>query len=407
MNMRQDDVEQRVQHTGGHSKDKKDNSKLSTHVKKCFKSEKSKVQVSSTDSELSSDEEIPCLSFLKSSKAVQKRVNERLAEIESSSKLEGNEQSKTKSKRGGGTDVVVTKKVTWPQHSILSGTTKQRVTYDQLSLVQFVQGFTCNIIDESNEKIRERMLWYLNDLMEDAADFGWSSAKASHAVLLCEMERGTVDWLNTQCIDCIRRTHAQKYSNRQNWGRTYKHKRPWFCKLYQQGQCTHVKDHEMGGKTHKHVCSFCLSQGCTLPHPEKAFNFLKKADKKRASSCSSALESLSSKGTRLVSQCKDNSIQQHIFMKVVSQPGFYDVQKTSRVKKDQMQSLMSKQYGTVRSRCVYISNGDRKCVEGLLVGHYYKKKLWVMTSITFAKLTTPSANNLTGVSHKNPMSVPL
>ena len=84
------------------------------------------------------DEEIPCLSVLKSSKAVQKRVNERQAEIESLSKLEGNDQSKIKSKRGGGMDVVVAKKVAWPQDSILSGPTKQRVTYDQLSLVQFV-----------------------------------------------------------------------------------------------------------------------------------------------------------------------------------------------------------------------------------------------------------------------------
>ena len=59
------------------------------------------------------------------------------------------------------------------------------------------------------------MHWYLNDLMEDAGDFAWSSAKASHAVLLCEIERGTVEWLDTQCIDRIRHAHAQKHSNKQ------------------------------------------------------------------------------------------------------------------------------------------------------------------------------------------------
>ena len=138
----------------------KGQSKVKYTCQKHFKGKKSKVQVSSTDIESSSDEEIPCLSVLKSSKAVQKRVNERLAEIEHSSKLEGNEHCKIKSKRGGGADVAVAKKVAWSQDSILSGPTKQRVTYDQLSLVQFVQGFTRNIIDESHEKIRERMLWY-------------------------------------------------------------------------------------------------------------------------------------------------------------------------------------------------------------------------------------------------------
>ena len=34
------------------------------------------------------------------------------------------------------------------------------------------------------------MVSYLSDLMEDATDFSWQGAKAAHAVLLCEMERG-------------------------------------------------------------------------------------------------------------------------------------------------------------------------------------------------------------------------
>ena len=37
---------------------------------------------------------------------------------------------------------------------------------------------------------REFMLQYLGDIMEDASDFSWVSAKACHTVLLCEMERG-------------------------------------------------------------------------------------------------------------------------------------------------------------------------------------------------------------------------
>ena len=58
------------------------------------------------------------------------------------------------------------------------------MTYNQLSLTQFIQGFTRNILDESDSTVREQMLWYLNDLMEDATDFSWASAKAAHAVLL-------------------------------------------------------------------------------------------------------------------------------------------------------------------------------------------------------------------------------
>ena len=39
-----------------------------------------------------------------------------------------------------------------------------------------------------------------------------SNAKASQAVLMCEMERGTVDWCDTTRIDRIRRAHAQKHN---------------------------------------------------------------------------------------------------------------------------------------------------------------------------------------------------
>ena len=80
------------------------------------------------------------------------------------------------------------------------------------------------------------MLSYLCDLMEDANDFSWASAKASHAVLLCEMERGTLEWANTERIDRIRRAHAQRHNpgNKQNWAQNQDPQRkPWFCKSYQ------------------------------------------------------------------------------------------------------------------------------------------------------------------------------
>ena len=77
----------------------------------------------------------------------------------------------------------------WP-HVLLGGASRQRLNYDQLSITHWVQGFCRNVLDEKCNKRREVMISYLSDIMEDATDFSWSSAKASHAVLLCEMERG-------------------------------------------------------------------------------------------------------------------------------------------------------------------------------------------------------------------------
>ena len=165
----------------------------------------------------------------------------------------------------------MSKKVARPHDNVFWGITRQRVTYDQLSLTQLIQGFTRNILDESGGKIREQMLWYLNDLMEDATDFSWASAKAAHTVLVCEMERGTVCWSDTSRIDCIRRAHAQKHNfGKQNWVKKDQHvKKSWFCKLYQIGQCQFHRGHDYAGKLQKHICSFCLSQGRISGHPKK------------------------------------------------------------------------------------------------------------------------------------------
>ena len=138
------------------------------------------------------------------------------------------------------------------------------------------------VLDEKDESVREKMLVYLSDLMEDANDFSWASAKASHAVLLCEIERGTVNSSNTSHINRIRRAHDQRHttSNKQGWVRNQDpHQKPWFCKVYQTGSCQYTADHDLNGKTHKHICAFCLTQGRHMTHPEKDCYLAKKTQK--------------------------------------------------------------------------------------------------------------------------------
>ena len=130
---------------------------------------------------------------------------------------------KLKSKRGGNEDVTVKTRVAWPHKPILGGSSRQHVTYDQLTLTQWVQGFCKNIMEESSRKRKDAMISYMSDLMEDATDFTWQGAKASHAVMLCEMERGVLTWEDTDRIDRIRRAHAQKHitQNKFVWGKKW------------------------------------------------------------------------------------------------------------------------------------------------------------------------------------------
>ena len=55
------------------------------------------------------------------------------------------------------------------------------------------------------------MLDYLGNLMEDASDFSWDSAKACHAILLTNMEADRVSWVETDKVDRFRRGHAQRH----------------------------------------------------------------------------------------------------------------------------------------------------------------------------------------------------
>ena len=101
----------------------------------------------------------------------------------------------------------------WPYESILGGPNRQKITYDQLPLTQFVQGFARNVLEESNHQNWKFMVFYLSDLMEDATDFSWSNSKAVHAVLLFNMERGALPWIQTELSNRICHAHVQKHDN--------------------------------------------------------------------------------------------------------------------------------------------------------------------------------------------------
>ena len=184
-----------------------------THKISSFdKSKVSVSEVSMSESDSSSDESlVPSLNVLKSKKSIQRKVDQRLKQLQDDSAVKSGSSDKFKSKRGGSVDCMVKNKIAWPQDTVLGGHSRQRVTYDQLTLTQWVQGFAKNIIEENCQDTREHMLFYLSDIMSDATDFSWQNAKAAHAVLLCDMERGAVSWEETSKIDRIRRAHAQKH----------------------------------------------------------------------------------------------------------------------------------------------------------------------------------------------------
>ena len=66
--------------------------------------------------------------------------------------------------------------------------------------------------EENDQNLRSHILNYLIDLFDNAQDFSWTAAKASHAVLFCHMEQGDVSGYDqVERIDRIRRANAQKH----------------------------------------------------------------------------------------------------------------------------------------------------------------------------------------------------
>ena len=140
---------------------------------------------------------------------------------------------------------------------------------------------------------------------------------------MCEMERGSLQWEDMDRIDRIRRAHAQKHApvkggmaKPSDLGR-----KPWFCKNFQSGNCTHSRDHEFNGKLQKTYMCFLFNGWETTVSCRKSLHF---QDTKPQNGCPSLGGDSCSSGSQYEVQanaCK-TSIKRdavHIFEK----PGKY------------------------------------------------------------------------------------
>ena len=188
---------------------------------------------------------VPSLGYLRNNNSIQVEVDKRLSELAQIN--EAATRGRMKSQRGGPREVPVKKVVDWPQHFILTGNRKSRPTYDDLTVTQWVSGFVCCMQEEKSGETRTSMLDYLGNLMEDASDFSWESAKASHAVVLTNMEADRSQWSDTDKLDRIRRAHAQRHvtpgqstASKGSVNKKIKNstsKNGIICKFFQEGTC--------------------------------------------------------------------------------------------------------------------------------------------------------------------------
>ena len=102
--------------------------------------------------------------------------------------------------------------------------------------------------------------------------FLWQAAKASHAVLLCQMEQGEISsWAETEKIDHIRGANAQRHTSgppTHTGGQKFKKQGQIFqksaksmpCVYFNVNSCTFTKHHQTKGVFYTHICSSCFAQ---------------------------------------------------------------------------------------------------------------------------------------------------
>ena len=99
-------------------------------------------------SKIDGDMILPNLIGLRHSRQLQNQVDQRLQELQAI-----NLQDKFRSQCGGSNEIVWCKReVPWPQDFILSSSSKTRVFYDNLSMLQWVSGFSNIIWDRTEQR---------------------------------------------------------------------------------------------------------------------------------------------------------------------------------------------------------------------------------------------------------------
>ena len=176
--------------------------------------------------------------------------------------------------------------VNWPQDYCTVCTGHKQPTYDDLSVLQWSQGFIQGVIEESSNTVRNTMFRHFVSCMQDATELSFPTAKCVHACVLQEMEKGTIDWQDSEKIDRIRNRNTQcilALPSQKGQVESAGADKTMLCKLYNKGVCRYQNqtEHVDKGVTYQHFCSNCLaSTGKKYEHPKHQCLRLKN-DKKR------------------------------------------------------------------------------------------------------------------------------
>ena len=115
------------------------------------------------------------------------------------------------------------------------------------------------------------MLTYASDLLQNALDLRWSTAKGSYKVLMTEMEASELFWDDHAGV---RQQYAQRNVrpafNATGNSRPLPNVQRKICMAFQTGTCPSETDHKQGNVYLRHICAYCFSNfNRPFPHREQ------------------------------------------------------------------------------------------------------------------------------------------
>lgn len=173
----------------------------------------------------------------------------------------------------------------WPHSQLKFHLVGKEKKYDELTVAEFCAGYMS--ILKKCKSSKEHRIEHLEELMYHATTKPWKSVLNYHAACVLEIERGNLKWGDNFQLHGLQSTtlnvgtFPQRTNNQMFHGKSgaasgaASDERVWFCRNYQQGNCSHENDHygKLFGEREflRHICAKCwLIAKKQLKHSERS-----------------------------------------------------------------------------------------------------------------------------------------
>ena len=156
------------------------------------------------------DHILPTMQALQQTAAIQQQIHRHFQELETVKNIDqGNLESFIEALHKK-VNIPSKSKIKWPQDHAFVSTQRKKLTYEQLDQGTWLLGFLRIRQGEEDHIIRENMIDYLTELIQDSCDFSWEGAKGAHYVLLQRMMANRLDWTQLDQVHKVseRYTHS-------------------------------------------------------------------------------------------------------------------------------------------------------------------------------------------------------